>query len=372
MNEDTDLKQIYIKVEKKLEAECRRLGDKIPYIPQNGAYVEDKSETDISWWTNGFYPAILWQLFHESKKELYKVAAVGVETKLDVALDQFEGLHHDVGFMWLGSAVSDWRLTGNPKSMQRGLHAATLLAGRYNPRGRYIRSWNAEKVGWVIVDSLMNLGILYWASEVTGDPRFRYIAEAHADTVLKYIVAKDYSCAHIAVLNPENGDLETTLGGQGYAKGSAWSRGQSWALYGFALSYVHTKDPRYLKAARGIGNYFVSEVAKTGFVPVVDFKAPQEPRIDDSTAALCSACGMLELSKVTEGSESLYWKENAKKILLATCNKWADYDTATDGVLGGGTVAYHNEENREVPIIYGDYFLVEALLRLQGKDFLLW
>ncbi|WP_320128518.1 glycoside hydrolase family 88 protein [uncultured Sphaerochaeta sp.] len=372
MNIDTRLTEIYDKVTQKAEAECIRLGDKIPYIPKEGVYQEDMGTTDIAWWTNGFWPGMLWQLYHATKNNLYREAAEGVENRLDLALEQFEELHHDVGFMWLGSSVSDWRLTGNPISKRRGLHAATLLAGRFNIRGSYIRSWNDDKVGWVIVDSLMNLGILYWASEVTGDPRFRFIAEAHADTVLKNIVNTDYSCAHIAVLNPENGNLETTLGGQGYQQGSAWSRGQSWALYGFILSYVHTKKESYLEVARNIGRYFISEVEKTGYVPVIDFKAPLEPKRDDTTAALCAVCGMLELAKQTQGTEAQYWQENAEKILLASCDKWADYNPCTDGILGGGTVAYHNPEYQQVPIIYGDYFLIEALVRLEGKDFLLW
>lgn len=133
------------------------------------------------------------------------------------------------------------------KSRIRAMHAATLLAGRYNPNGRFLRAWNGDKTGWMIVDCLMNLSLLYWASDETGDPRYAEIAQNHADTALRVLLRPDGSCNHIAVLDPVTGELTGAPAGQGYAPGSSWSRGQSWAVYGFALSAKHTGEARYLR-----------------------------------------------------------------------------------------------------------------------------
>ena len=148
------------------------------------------------------------------------------------------------------------------RSLARGLHAAHLLAGRYNPRGKFIRSWNRDRAGWVIVDSMMNVPLLYWAEDVIDDPRFKYIAMDHVDTVMNNTVRQDGSCNHIIVLDPTNGELLETPGGQGYASGSSWSRGQAWAIYGFALSYLHTDKKEYLDTAKKAVSYTHLDVYK--------------------------------------------------------------------------------------------------------------
>ena len=116
------VREIYEKIKTKMSAECDRTGDKIPYTTVDGKF-DDKSVNDLDWWTNGFWPGILWQMYHATGEEKYMTAARGVEEKLDKCLEDFTGLHHDVGFMWLHSAVADYRLTGNEKSRVRGLHA---------------------------------------------------------------------------------------------------------------------------------------------------------------------------------------------------------------------------------------------------------
>ncbi|UKS28235.1 glycoside hydrolase family 88 protein [Paenibacillus sp. HWE-109] len=360
------------KIQVKMSAECERVGDHIPYVPVNGEYREDKGDTDIYWWTNGFWPGMLWHMYQATQEEPYKTAAEGVERRLDAALEGFEGLHHDVGFMWLHSAVANYRLTGNERSKTRGLHAANLLAGRYNPRGRFIRAWNDDCTGWIIVDSMMNIPLLYWASMETNDPRFRFIAMDHADTVLSRIVRSDGSCNHIAILNPENGELLEAPGGQGFASGSAWSRGQSWALYGFALSYRYTKDDRYLSAAKSIAHYFITQVSTTGFVPLVDFRSPEEPVKWDTTAGLCAACGLLELAETVPELEQPVYRNAAIRILQSTDERFANWNPNEDAIISGGTEAYHSIKNNEVPIIYGDYFFIEAVLRLKEKHVLIW
>lgn len=376
INEETTqwAKKIFKKIDEKLTVEAKRLGGKIPYIPsaETGLYEEDLGTSDPVWWTNGFWSGMMWQMYHATEKELYKKTAELNEAALDKAFEIYTGLHHDVGFMWLHTAVANFRLTGNERSKARGLHAAHLLAGRYNPRGKYIRSWNRDRAGWVIIDSMLNIPMLYWAEKEIGDPRFRYIAEDHADKVMNQIVRPDGSVNHIGVFDPTNGGLIETPAGQGYASGSSWSRGQAWAIYGFALSYLHTGKTDYLETAKNVAHYFISEVAKSDWIPVVDFRAPQEPVMIDTSAGMCAACGLLEISKHVDEYEKALYIDAAINILQATEEKYAIWDTEKDGLIDYSTGSYHEEKWTEVPIIYADYYFVEAILRLLDKDFLIW
>lgn len=159
----------------------------------------------------------------------------------------FDALSHDVGFQFLLSAGAAYKLTGNMEMERHTRHAASLLQGRYNPNG-FLRAWNPQgREGWAIVDCMMNLPLLYWASKQTEDPRFAQVAKIHADTTMKHFVRSDGSCNHIVIFDPDTGEALETPGGQGYAPGSSWSRGQAWALYGFVLSYLWTREARYMK-----------------------------------------------------------------------------------------------------------------------------
>ncbi|MDO3409237.1 glycoside hydrolase family 88 protein [Saccharibacillus sp. CPCC 101409] len=365
---------VWERLQTKMSAECERIGSGIPYIPVNGQY-KDLGENDIYWWTNGFWGGMLWQMYHATDDEAYRAAAERVEQRLDTALHGFEHLHHDVGFMWLHTAVANYRLTGSAQSRTRGLHAATILAGRYNPAGKFIRAWNDEggvnRAGWMIIDCLMNTPLLLWASEETGDPRFRQIAVNHADTVLRTTLRPDGSANHIMILDPDSGEVLDNPGGQGFESGSSWSRGQAWALYGMALSHRHTGKKEYLDAAKRTAHYFIANVASTDDLPLVDFRSPAEPLVYDSTAGTCAACGLLEIAEAVPEHERRMYIDAALRMLKALEHKFADWNPEKDGIIGGGTVAYHGGE-REVPIIYGDYFFIEAVLRLREQGAHLW
>ena len=373
------MEELFRKLDNKLESECKRLGDRIPYITADGKYRVDYGEKDIYWWTNGFWAGIMWQMYHATGKEMYRLNAEAVERRLDNALHGFMGLHHDTGFMWLHSAVADYRLTGSQESRVRGLTAASILAGRYNPKGQYIRAWNPECVkeeedctGWIIVDSMMNIPLLYWASEELKDPRFYYIAKSHADTVKRTLVREDGSCGHIACLNPDTGELENVLAGQGYSDTSSWSRGQSWILYGFALSYRYTKDPAYLDVAKKTAHYFISNIALTDHIPLCDFRQPENPVFLDTSAGLCAACGLMELAAhVSEEEQGLY-RKHAELIVKNTAEKYCCWDPEQDSIVRQCKVDYHSSGEKQSDLIYADYLLLEAVLRLLEKDFIIW
>lgn len=374
----------------KMSAECGRLGTTIPFAPRGGKYfdVED-TPLGLGFWTNGFWPGMLWQMYHATGEEQYREAAQGVERRLDSVLTGLDGVDHDAGFLFLLSAVADYRETGDPESRRRGIHAANLLVGRYNPAGRFIRAWDDHKseqempawmsagggvCGWMIVDCMMNLPLLYWASEETGDPRYRQIAENHARTAQRWIVRPDGSCNHLVSLDPETGELLDSPGGQGYGPGSSWSRGQSWAVYGFALSYRHTGDVSFLNTAKLCAHYCISCLAANDWLPLVDYRAPEEPVKYDSDAGIITASGLLEIAEHVGAYEKGLYQTAAMRILRACAEQFCDWNPETDGIVGGGTTYYHDPGGRmsDMPIIYGDYYLIEALLRLRGNAAFLW
>lgn len=357
--------------------------NKIPSVAAAGTH-DDKSDTSIeqridngiNWWCNGFWGGMLWMMFNETGDARYAEIARISETKLDTCFEMFYGLHHDVGFMYMPTAVTDYRLTGDKDARRRGMHAANLLAGRFNPIGKYIRAWNdlgdptCDTRGWAIIDCMMNLSLLYWASEESDDPRFRHIAMQHADTVIHHFIRADGSVRHIVEFDPETGEMVKDYGGQGYALGSAWTRGQAWGLYGFMISYLHTKEPRYLEAAQKIAHYFIANIPEDGIIPV-DFRQPKEPFYCDDTAAAIAACGLIEMGKsVDVWAREMYFRP-AKKMLRALCEQHCDFSEDNDGITLMGAGAY-TPQLKEHNIIYGDFYFMEALLKLRNNAFNVW
>lgn len=373
MNESTWAAEVSRKIQTKYKAVAQRNLHKIPYTAKDGVF-DDWTNKDICWWTNGFWSGMMWQLYHATNDPLYRSIAEENEQKLDKNLLTHSGMDHDSGFRWLTTAVANYRMTGNKESYNRGLLAADNLAGRFNPAGQFIRAWNDDgdgsKAGWAIIDCMMNLPLLYWAYEETKDPRFFQIAAMHANTAMKYFIREDGSANHIVEFNAATGAFVTSYGGQGYAEGSSWARGQAWALYGFTLSFLHTKNEVYLTTAIKIAHYFISNIPKSGLIPV-DFKQPADCTYQDSTAAAIAACGMLELEKLVSGSEKEILHNSAIKLLMALDEHNCRYEDTCDNLLEKCTAAYHDMEH-EFPIIYGDYYYIEAIFKLTGEELFIW
>lgn len=360
---------------KKMEKVSRRSAHKIPYTTVNGVH-DDKSGEQDSWWTNGFWGGMMWQLYALTGDPFYRTAAEENEKKLDTNLMDYDKMDHDNGFKWLPTAVADYRKTGNRQSRNRGLLAAGQLAGRYNCAGHFIRAWNdwddngRDHRGWAIIDCMMNLPLLYWASEETGDPRFRQIAVNHADTARRCFVRGDGSVRHIVEFDPDTGEMVRDYGGQGYEEGSSWTRGQTWGLYGFTLSFLHTGDRAYLETAERIANYFIANIPESGLIPV-DFRQPEDVTWEDSTAAAIAACGLIELAKLHEGRQQKLYLDAALKLLRALADYRLNWDENEDNLLTKCTGAYHDKEH-EFSIIYGDYYFLEALMKLTGQELFIW
>jgi unsaturated chondroitin disaccharide hydrolase len=362
----------------KMETVVTRNQGKIPYTTdENGRFDDRSGKKDICWWTNGFWGGELWQLYKLTGKEIFRQEAIGTEDKMDAAFMDYNGMDHDAGFRWLPTSVIRYKLENNAESRNRGLLAAASLSGRFNLNGNFIRAWNdwgddRDTTGWAIIDCMMNLPLLYWASEELGDPRFKAIAVAHADTAMKSFIREDGSVKHIVGFDPATGEYLGNYGGQGYDEASSWTRGQSWALYGFTLSYIYTKDNKYLETARKVADYVISELDNKfpEYLVPVDYRQPAEPAYEDSTAAAITAGGLIELAKCMaengDQSASDLYLSAAIKLLKTLHEKRCDYTLDKDNILEKCTAAYFDSRH-EFAIIYGDYYYLEALMKLDGS-----
>ncbi|MEE1045916.1 MAG: glycoside hydrolase family 88 protein, partial [Clostridia bacterium] len=245
-----------------------------------------------------------------------------------------------------------------------------MLAGRYNIKGGYIRAWNTfpehpedDKKGWAIIDCMMNIPLLYWASEITGDERFEYIAMSHADKVIDNFIRPDGSVSHIVKFNPTNGEFIKSIAGQGYADDSSWSRGQSWAINGFSQSYIATGEKRYLDAAKRVANYFIAACVDDA-LPRCDFRQPSDVVAYDSSAAAIASVGLINISNACEGAEKEMYLSAALRFLKTLDERCCPWENENDEAILNYGMERFNSGHRA--LIYGDYYFLEAILKLKN------
>ena len=367
------VERMWAKLDQKLRAV-----NKIPMLPymldENGKYI-DMTPKRRSWWTNGFHHAMLLLMYDATGYAPYLELAEGAMALLEPVLEDPRKLDHDVGFLWHITNGLHYKLTGDEHSHLIALQAADHLMARYNCAGGFIQAWNSAlrpnpKEGYAIIDCMMNIPLLYWAARDTGAVRYAHVARAHAEKTLKHHIREDGSSRHIVNYDVNTGAFLEELGGQGYAVGSSWTRGQAWAIYGFALSYRHTGDVRYLETAKGVAKFFAEHLPEDGLVPC-DLFQPAEPKYYDDSAAMIAACGMLEIAGLCEGEEEQVWLDRAMRLLRCNVEAFANWDENVDAIMQKGTVAYHSAE-KNTHLCYSDYFLAEALYRLTGHDREIW
>lgn len=361
------------KVTKKIGRTSKRIGANFPHASENGEYLLEEPH----WWTAGFWPGLLWQVYRDTKDTALKELAEECERKLDSVQHNYYRLDHDMGFMWTLTSVARYKLLGEEDSKRRALLAANLLMGRFNANGNFIRAWNPwnegeDNSGVAIIDCLMNLPLLYWATEETGDPRFKSVASKHANTVLEHFIRHDGGVHHIIRFDPESGEKVEALGGQGYAPASAWSRGTAWAIYGLTLSYHYTGEAKYLETAKRVAHFFISHLPED-LVPDWDFRLPAD--IDspkDSSAGAIAACGLLLLASKVTTAESPVYQRVGEKILESLFNNYGDWEGMEEGLVLHGTSHFPEGKYTDNPLIYEDYYFVEGLARLKGYKELFW
>ncbi len=360
---------IWCKIKQKTKLTSLRMREQMPGVCTDGKYND--SSDYLPCWTNGFWGGLNWLMYSATGDEVYKETAQFQEKWLDELFGQADRTDHDVGFLWNILSGASYKITGDLKSKNRNILAANILAGRYNPVGGYIRAWNApEREGCTIIDCMMNIPLLYWASKEIGDNRYKNIAINHANKTMEYHIRPDGSVNHVCHFDTETGEFKEIRDGQGYACNSSWSRGQAWAIYGFVLSYVYTKDIKYLDTAKSVANYFIAACCDD-YLPKCDFRSPAQPIYFDASAAMIAVCGLLEISENAFEFEGDMYKNAAMRFIKANVEKFGDWSENTDGLLGGSASAYHFGE-KNVGFIYGDYFLIEAIQRLKGIYKLIW
>ena len=320
--------------------------------------------TDAKDWTSGFFAGALWYEYELTND----TALLGEARKYTDLLEsiQFYTGNHDIGFMMYCSYGNALRLAAQAGDDTILVNTAKSLITRYNPVVKAIRSWDFGEWSYpVIIDNMMNLELLFWASEYTGDPVYRDVAIAHANTTMKNHFREDMSSYHVVSYNPQNGEVESKGTFQGYSDESAWARGQAWGLYGYTMCYRFTKNPEYLDCAQAIAKYIMHNPnMPSDLIPYWDYNAPDIPAAPrDASAAAVTASALLELSELAPNGEAYF--NYAEKILKSLSS---DAYIAKKGENNGFILMHsvgHLPANSEIdtPLIYADYYYLEALKR---------
>ncbi|MBN2500949.1 MAG: glycoside hydrolase family 88 protein [Anaerolineales bacterium] len=317
-------------------------------------------------WVAGFWPGLLWLSYHATQDTALRTQAEALLPSFAERLEKQIDLSHDLGFLYTLSARAAWMLTGDQTARDLGIRAAQALSKRYNPRGNFIQAWGeigtGPDAGRVIVDCMMNLPLLYWAAEEASERRYYDLARQHAATTLQYLVRADGSTYHTYRFDPHTGQPLAGETRQGFADESLWTRGQAWAIYGFALTAQWTGEAEFLDAARDVAACFLRE-SPVDKAPLWDLRLPEgAPQYLDSSAGAIAACGLLRLAHLTGEAAYHAQAEILVTTLIAGCMEKNDDRT---GLLKYG--AQHVTEGlADDYLIYGDYYFLEALLTLTG------
>jgi len=359
-------------IQSKLMAEC--LWAEKEKMPRTIGKDGKLSTASIHWWTSGFFPGVLWYLYEETQNDSIRQYAEDYTWRVkDI---QYTTNNHDVGFMLNCSFGNGYRLTGNEEYKKVLLQGAESLSTRFNPIIGCIRSWDWNEDIWqfpVIIDNMMNLELLTWASKNSDSVRYVNIAKSHADVTMKHHFRPDYSCYHVVSYDTISGLPEKKETNQGYAHESAWARGQSWALYGYTMMYRETKDSCYLEQAKNVAHFLMDHPRlPEDKIPYWDFDAPDIPNaLRDASAAAIMASALIELSQYTDGDFSRQCLSVAETQLktLSSPEYLAEPGTNCNFILKHSVGNYPVNGEMDVPLTYADYYYVEALVRYK-KDIL--
>lgn len=331
----------------------------------DSSYRKMKSE----WWCSGFFGGSLWFLADYTQDKNLKAAAE--KWTLAVEKEQFNTSTHDLGFMLYCPYGNALRFTKDQKYKQPLLQGAESLSSRFNPAVGQIKSWDSFKGGYkypVIIDNMMNLEYLFWAAKVSGNKKYYNISITHADKTMANHFRPDNSSYHVVCYDEQGNVLERKTA-QGAADDSAWSRGQAWGLYGYTVMYRETRDKKYLDQAHKIAAFYMNHPnLPKDKVPYWDFNAPNipnEPR--DASAAAVAASGLLELSHYSTAGQAKKYQDFAEATLYSLSSPAYFAKEGNQHFLLRHSVGSipHNMEI-DVPLIYADYYYIEALLRYKG------
>lgn len=332
-------------------------------IDTTGTLVTSKS----SWWCSGFFPGTLWYLYENTNDQKFRDAAAEMTARIEK--EKFNKGTHDLGFMLYCSFGNGLRLTGEESYMEVLMTGAGSLATRFRPQIGCIQSWNSRR-GWqcpVIIDNMMNLEFLMWAFKHSGDSSFYNICVTHSDTTIKNHFRPDFSSYHVVSYDTVTGKVEKRQTHQGYSDESAWARGQVWGLYGYTVMYRLTEQERYLDQALKIADFLINHPnLPEDKIPYWDFNAPDIPNaLRDASAGAIMASALIELSGFAGPEKSMIYKSIAEKQIrsLASPEYLARPGENGNFILKHGVGHLPGNSEVDVPLTYGDYYFVEALMR---------
>ncbi|MVN20728.1 glycoside hydrolase family 88 protein [Mucilaginibacter arboris] len=334
---------------------------------KNGKWINSSSE----YWTSGFVPGTLWYLYGATNANVLKQDALKKLKLLEK--EQHNTGSHDIGFMMYCSYGNAYRIDPDNAYKNILLNSAKSLSTRFNKNVGCILSWNSAPGQFrVIIDNMMNLELLMWATKASGDSTYAKIAIAHANTTMKNHFRPDYSSYHLVIYNPETGAVIKKQTAQGAADESAWARGQSWGLYGFTMMYGYTKDPKYLAQADHIAAFILNHPnLPSDKVPYWDYNAPNIPdAYRDASAAAIMASAFIELAGYTNAANSKKYLETAETIIrtLSSPQYKATYGTNGGYILKHSVGHLPKNSEVDVPLTYADYYFVEAMLRYKALN----
>ena len=340
----------------------------LPRSFENGKDVK----SDSRWWCSGFFPGSLWYLYENNKNPLILKYAKLYTDRIE--REKFTTDNHDVGFMIYCSFGNGYRLTENNHYKEVMLTAAKSLSTRYNPRVGLIRSWDFNKDKWqypVIIDNMMNLELLLWASDNSDNPKFKEIALSHADKTIEHHFRPDNSSYHVVSYDTITGVPHIKQTHQGFSDESSWSRGQAWGLYGYTYLYRETKNEGYLNQAKKIATYMINHPhMPKDYIPYWDFDAPDIPNtLRDVSAATIMASALIDLSKFVDQKTSKEYKNVVEKQIrtLSTPEYTAKLGENGDFILKHSVGALLLNSEIDVPLTYADYYYLEALTKLKHE-----
>jgi unsaturated chondroitin disaccharide hydrolase len=324
-----------------------------------------------------FWTGELWLAYLKTGDAVFREAAERHLSSFEHRLANRIDESHDLGFLYSLSARAPWQLTKNEAARQLGIGAAERLITRFHPKGEYIQAWGKMndpiEGGRAIVDCLMNLPLLFWASYETGDPKFADVARKHAQTTLRYMVRPDDTTFHTFFFNQETGEPVGGKTAQGYTDDSLWSRGQAWAIYGFALAADWTGDVNMIDVSRRLAERFWSELGDD-LIPLWDFRVPPDgPQKRDSSAGAIAACGLFKLAElVDDAALAATLKERAERLLIRLAEECFEPSPEAQGILRYSTYNYNSNSGVEQFMPFGDYYFLEGLMRLDGSGVDFW
>jgi unsaturated chondroitin disaccharide hydrolase len=347
-------------------------GSRFPTVGEGTHYQLTGNEN----WLAGFWTGLLWLAYSCTGDEGLRAHAEALLPSFRERLEHGVHITHDLGFLFTLSARAQWQVTEDREAWELALQAAQELLQRYRPAGRYVQAWGAvgdpEQGGRIIIDTMMNLPLLFWAAEQTGNRQYHQAARDHAETSLRYLLRPDGSTYHTFYLDQETGEPIGPRTHQGYADDSLWARGQAWAICGFALAAEWCQERRFLEAAQRAARRFTAELPSNG-VPWWDLRLPEEaPRYADSSAGAIAASGMLRLARLSDGDDEVEFHNAGTALANALVRQCVETRPEGQGLLRRGTYHAHKGWGVEAYFICGDFFFIEALLTLQGKAPDLW